>query len=60
MGLKYKHVYALDTEDTDLLSKLTECIEFVKEGRNADGVLVHWSVNQITEHWKHLTVNWLY
>ena len=41
-GFKYKHVYALDLYDTDLLQDLEECLKFVEEGRQNGGVLVHW------------------
>ena len=41
-GFKYKHVYALDLYDTDLLQDLEDCLAFVEEGRKQGGVLVHW------------------
>ncbi|KAK2140871.1 hypothetical protein LSH36_1222g00009 [Paralvinella palmiformis] len=41
-GFTYKHVYALDDIDTDLLTKLEECNQFIDEGRQSGGILVHW------------------
>ena len=43
-GREYKFVQALDMESTDLLSELEECVAFIEAGRQAGGVLVHWSV----------------
>ena len=41
-GFVYRHVHALDEETYDLLSKFNDCLQFVEEGRQAGGVLVHW------------------
>ncbi|KAK7095589.1 dual specificity protein phosphatase 12-like [Littorina saxatilis] len=40
-GFRYKHVYALDLYDTDLLTDLEDCLTFVEDGRQHGGVLVH-------------------
>ncbi len=42
VGFSYKYVHAFDMDTEDLLSHLEECLEFVKEGCEKGGVLVHW------------------
>ena len=40
---EYKYVNARDMDDTDLLSHLQECVDFVHLARqNGGGALVHW------------------
>ncbi|XP_071111624.1 dual specificity protein phosphatase 12-like [Haliotis cracherodii] len=36
-----KYVHGLDLQDTDLLTYFDECVEFINEGRNKGGILVH-------------------
>ena len=43
-GFISKYVHGLDLPDTDLLSHMDECNEFMEEGENTGGVLVHWYV----------------
>ena len=38
----YKFVGVLDLYDTDLLQEMDACQEFVKEGIEKGGILVHW------------------
>lgn len=38
---EYKYVNALDMDDTDILSRLQECIDFIQRGREEGGILIH-------------------
>ena len=43
--VNYRHVFALDLYDFDLLSFFPECLTFIDQGRESGGrVLVHWCV----------------
>jgi len=41
-GFVYFHVFALDTENFDLLRELETCVQFIDSGRRCGAVLVHW------------------
>lgn len=41
-GFTTKFVHAFDMDNQDLLSHFDECFEFIKQGRESGGVLVHW------------------
>ena len=43
--INYKHMFALDLYDFDLLSFFPDCLTFIDQARESGGrVLVHWCV----------------
>lgn len=41
-AVKYKLIEAWDVDSQDLYQHFEECVEFIKEGRESGGVVVHW------------------
>ena len=55
----YQHVHALDMETYNILTKLPECLEFIKLGRSEGAILVHWLVSASDYRRPLLSHSWL-
>ena len=55
----YQHVHALDMETYNILTKLPECLEFIKLGRSEGAILVHWLVSYSDYGRRLLSHSWL-